>query len=308
MRLEGVSCALSCCFCIVGETKRLGRVPEPSRSGAAPPPRAEILRDVDAVLRGAPPGRQAKIFADDILEFDGVLDILAAYRRRGQHCTLTTPGLRLADPAFARAVSRFDVSFCITYLARTPGVYAAMTDNPRAQDQVERAIANMRRLGIQFHVNCILTRHNLRELAGVARYILLEEAQSHFTIVNFYLERCLLEANPAASELFAPLPDLREPLSDIRKLVLRHDKDVALVDIPPCQLNPEIRRCARFHFEFAHPPDFKACSPEPMFNPPSCRRCVLAAQCSRVSAHYCRLVQPRITLPPLTAADLSGSS
>ena len=81
------------------------------------------------------------------------------------------------------------------------------------------------------------------------------------------------------------LADLREPFSDIRELVLRHDKDVALVDIPPCQLDPKIRRCARFHFEFAHPPDFKACSPEPMFDPPSCRRCVLAAQCSRVSAH-----------------------
>jgi hypothetical protein len=219
---------------------------------------------------------------------------------------LTTPGLRLADPAFANAVSRFPVSFCITYLAEDPKIYSAMTGNPRAQALVRKAISNMRRLKIPFHVNFVLTKANYKDLPQVARYLLIDEGQTHFTILNFYLERCMLEVYPDAHDIFAPLPALRRPLSEVKDLALRHQKDVALVDIPPCLLTPELRRCARFHFEFAHPPDFKPCSPTPMFGSKVCRRCALASRCSRVSLLYRRHVQPALTYTPLASSDFAA--
>jgi hypothetical protein len=305
IRLDGVPCALSCCYCINGHNKRQG-----IRSASAPASRAsrrrEVLRDVESVLAAAPPDRRIDIHADDILEYEGILDILAVYRRRGRRCDMITPGLRLADEAFAKAVSRFDVCFTITYLAHTPSIYRAMVVNPKAQALVQKAISNMRRLNIPFHVNCVLTSHNVSDLPRVAGYILEEEAQTHITFLNFYLERCLLDKDPSAYRLFAPLPRLRESLREVRGLLLRLGKNAALVDLPPCQLGAEIRACPRFRFEFAHPLDFKADSPTPMFVPPACADCVLARRCSRVSIHYKRHVQPGLRFVPLTAAGPAG--
>ena len=104
---------------------------------------------------------------------DGFFAILETFRRHGRRLDLDTPGLRLADPAFAAAVSRYDVHLTLSCQAASDEVYAAMTGNPHGFTLVRAAIDNLRHTRIPFGVNCVVTAINCGSLFDIARFLLI---------------------------------------------------------------------------------------------------------------------------------------
>lgn len=246
----------------------------------------DIVAEVDRILAATPPTEQVHLTADDLMAFEGFIGILEAYKRHGRTMELITPGLRLADPAFAEQVSRYDIRLTVTCLAATREVYTAMTHNPEAYDLVRAAMANMRRLKIAFGVNCVITSINCGSLYDVARYLFEEVGLENFTMPYFYLEQGLLTEDPKAPDLLAPFDQLDAQLARIVELCEALDRSITLVDVTPCQLRSEVIGSPRVRFRFVHNPDFVADSPTAYYRAPSCDDCTLNGRCSHVSKYF----------------------
>lgn len=302
-RLDGVHCRLSCAYCITGQRHRQ-RAAGPKRDGLlarllgrrtprelpqAPVPlnEAAILSELRDILAATPANEALHLTADDLLETGPLfLKILDLYREFGRHMDLVTPGLRLADLEFARAVSGYDLQFTLTYLAHSPENYERLTDNPQAHAQVQAALRNLKTLGIPFGVNVVLTSANVSELSAIARYLYEDLGLGGFTLLNFYLEQCLLDVYKGAAELFAPFAELDGQLAQIAPMAQRLGRSLTLVDVPPCQLRKALILHPALDFTFVHQVGYDTDYPSDYTRDAACAACPLDASCPHISTNY----------------------
>jgi MoaA/NifB/PqqE/SkfB family radical SAM enzyme len=280
-RLDQTACRMRCVFCPTSVTA-------PRRDAHAVPslPTQEILEELDSILDAAPSEQKIQLTADDLTTFDGFLDILDTYRRRGRRFELDTPGLRFADPDFAAAVSRYDVHLTVSCQAASDELYTAMTGNPRAFELVRAALTNLVRFGIPFAVNCVITRINCPALFDVARFLLLEMCLPTFTLAQFYPEQFLLDMNPDAWDLLAAYPEIDRQLARIGALCTATGKRVQVFDVAPCQLRSRVLLNPQLGLDFVHGPRFEPDSPTARYRAPNCDRCVVGDRCANVSQRY----------------------
>jgi MoaA/NifB/PqqE/SkfB family radical SAM enzyme len=280
-RLNDTECQMRCVFC---PTSALPRDVAPGGSG---PRHTElVVAELDQILDATPPDEKVQLTADDLMAFEGFFEVLEAFRRHNRRLDLDTPGLRLADPAFAAAVSRYDVHLTLSCQAASDEVYAAMTGNPRGFSLVRAAIDNLRRTRIPFGVNCIVTAINCGSLSDIARFLLFEMGLETFNLLHFYPEQCLLEHNPDAWDLLPSYAELDRQLARIGVLCIASNKRVKLYDVAPCQLRSRVVRNPYIDLDFVHGPQFAADFPTARFRSPSCDHCVVGDRCATVSLRY----------------------
>jgi MoaA/NifB/PqqE/SkfB family radical SAM enzyme len=281
-RLDETACRMRCVFCPTSVP-----LPQDVQPGESTPSRTDaIVTELDEILDATPPDEKVQPTADDLMAFDGFFAILETFRRHGRRLELDTPGLRLADPAFAAAVSRYDVHLTLSCQAASDEVYAAMTGNPRAFTLVRAAIDNLRHTRIPFGVNCVVTAINCGSLFDIARFLLFEMELATFNLLHFYPEQYLLDRKPDAWDLLPSYAELDRQLARIGVLCAASGKRVKVYDVAPCQLRSQVVRNPYLGLDFVHGPQFAADSPTPQYRSPSCDQCVLGDRCAMVSLHY----------------------
>jgi len=281
-RLDDTVCRMRCVFCPTSLVRR----DETALPGVAPHRTELVLAELDQILCGTPAEQPIRLTANDLMVFEGFFGILAAFHRHGRRLEFDTPGLRLADPELARAVSRYDIHVTVSCQAASDEVYTATTGNPQAFDLVRAAITNLRRFRISFGVNCVVTAINCASLLDIARFLLLEMQLDTFTLLQFYPEQALLDGNPDAWELLPPYPELDRQLACVGVLCVATGKRVQLFDVAPCQLRSRVVRNPYLYLDFIHGPRFEADSPTARYRSPHCDRCVIGDRCSNVSQRY----------------------
>ncbi len=303
-RLPGAACQLHCAYCAAGISRmpdKIGwfrrRKKRPSYSRSE---RAAIVREVGLILDATPPADPVHLTADDLLAFNGFIDVMEEFKRRGRHMDLITPGLKLASRRFVRKLSNYDLRLTVTYLAHSKAVYRSLTQNRRARALVVRGLWNLKRSGKPFLVNTVITGDGCSELAETARFLFEEIDVAHFTAQMVYLEQGLIDMRghnrrrniappgwePNGADLFPAFDELDRQLALVEALCAKLGRRVAVVDVPLCQLRPELIRSRHFEYSFTHHPEFDTDSPTAYNRSPDCAGCSLDGRCCYISAAY----------------------
>ena len=313
-RLGNTVCGLHCAYCASG-VGRLQSTPPPPPSASE---RAQILEELERILDATPAQEDLHVTADDLMNFEDFIEILEAFKRRGRHMELITPGLRLADASLVEQLCRYDIRLTLTYLADTPATYLAMTGNPQAHARILRAIENLRYFGVPYLVNTVITRMNCGELYAIACRMFGEYDVPHLTAMAVYLEQGLLDARARigdrvthnwstdGADLFAPFAQLDEQLARIDGLCAQLDRRLAVVDVPLCQLRTDVATSPRIHFNFTHHSGFVADSPTPYLRNAACGTCAFDARCCYIAKAYLSAF-PQTVLRPVPQFDVVGS-
>ena len=157
-------CAMSCSFCPTSL--------RPDRPDA--PRNTELMRrasaELDALIVAHRPTK-VDLASDDILNFVGLMDLLAVTARHGVATRLLTPGLRVADPTFARKLAASGARVVLTVLSQDPAVYAAITHRDDAHAQVFQALATAREVGLPVDLGIVVVDQNEAELPALLRLV-----------------------------------------------------------------------------------------------------------------------------------------
>jgi hypothetical protein len=304
------NCQLECAFCVEGITKRqrrlrwrwllaaeplivslerlwrgLRRVTQPvtawGREGRDARRSAAILTELEAVL-GQIPREEVLLAAHDILELDRLFDALDLCARLQKRVALITPGLRLADPDFARRLAPRICRITLTYLSDDPKTYHKLTGHPEAHHLVRQAILNLVALQVPLAINFIVTRLNHRDLLGVAAFLLDQVGLKTFTLVCFVPEPLPLEMDPTLPDLFVPFPELD---AELGRFVARYRgtrKRLGLVNVPPCRLSEAVLASDNIHLSPAGQDDGLV----RRHRDARCAGCAFGEHCPRVFEAY----------------------
>lgn len=84
---------------------------------------------------------------------------------------LTTNGIRLADPAYARRLTALGVDrYRFSIHGHTPKLHDGLVGVPGALEKIEAAVANLRPLGVRFGINYVLNKVNFKKLPETLLY------------------------------------------------------------------------------------------------------------------------------------------
>jgi MoaA/NifB/PqqE/SkfB family radical SAM enzyme len=298
LRIVGVRCGLACAYCVSGARKRklhagvlerarriLGNSPRPVHAvplGSTlhtPETTRRVLAEVEQALTRTPPDVPLELTADDLLEFDGILEIFALHVRHQRPLRVITPGLKLADESFARACSEFGVRFTLTLPSVTSHVTDALLGRAGAHAAISQALANLQRLNVPFSLNCVVTRDNVDGLAALARFVFEELGLVGFAMPMFYPEQTLLDTDLRALRLYPSLARLNAQLEEIVDLCEGRDRRVTLIDVPPCGLSDRVTQSAHVQCSFVSHTD----SPAPSYRLPRCKPCRWDPECCHLT-------------------------
>lgn len=235
---------------------------------------SEIVREIRSDTIG--------LVASDILELEGLFDVLDICRGAGKKISIISPGLRLADREFAERLKEYSPRVTITYLSDDAEVYERLTGVPESRDAVRAALRNLAELGMSFAVNCVVTRHNCEGLSDTAGFLLGELGLDACTLVCFIPEGRHLELDPGIAGLFAPYPMLDRELLKLVRGRRGKGKRLSLVHVPPCKVDEEVLRSDRVAF----------CPPPPtdpdvrLYRDAACESCDFKERCCFVFQLY----------------------
>lgn len=228
------------------------------------------------------PRSEVVLAAHDILEFDRLFDLLGICEAHNKRVRLVSPGLRLADMAFARRLAPRISSFTITYLSHDADTYHRMTGNPQAQAQVQLTLQHLKALRVHVMVNYVVTRYNHRDLLGVAGYLLDQMGLDAFDLVMLIPEKGHADLGHDVGALLAPFPELNRELVRFTRRYHGTSKRLSLIDVPPCQVTEEALTSGILSFSPA-PPDADLVR---RVSYQSCASCHFASRCPRVFDAY----------------------
>lgn len=165
--------------------------------------------------------------------------ILGLARRIGyQSIQITTNGIRLADPDYARTlVASGADAFRFSIHGHTPEVHDRLVAVPGAFEKILKAASLLKPLGARLGINYVLNRMNYRSLPETCRYFFSElEIQD---MIIYFLRYQGFGALPENKELLKLRMSEAAPLVREAFGVLRaegHSQMPALIHFPPCVL------------------------------------------------------------------------
>lgn len=220
-------CTMACTFCPTSL--------RPDRPDA--PRNTELMRrataELDELLVAHRP-TQVDLASDDILNFVGLMDLLAVTARHGVSTRLLTPGLRVADPSFARKLAASGVRVVLTVLSQDPTVYAAITQRDAAHAQVFQALKTAREVGLPVDLGIVVVDRNQDELPALLR--LVRDLGSDPIAVRLFHP----DVHVAPDAYFAQYPDFGRVLATLRALAASGEPwpHLELSNLPWCAWDP----------------------------------------------------------------------
>lgn len=163
--------------------------------------------------------------------------ILGLARRIGyQSIQITTNGIRLADPEYARRlVGQGADNFRFSIHGHTPKLHDELVAVPGAFEKIGRAVSILKKLKVGLGINYVLNRANYRLLPESCRYFFGELGISDMII--YFLRYQGFGALPANRELLKLRMDEAAPYVIKAFKTLRRDGHArlpSLIHFPPC--------------------------------------------------------------------------
>ncbi|HMV68912.1 MAG TPA: radical SAM protein, partial [Myxococcota bacterium] len=249
---EHAPCRMYCRFCPRTANGDPRDLPPPSDED-----QARVLRDFRRLLETSD-ATELFLWSDDLLRYPGLDDLLDA--ARGLRLHVVTPGLELADRAFAERFVGRDLRFDLTVHALDPETFTAMCGNPDAHGLVMAAIDNLRALGVPHQLAIVVTDVNVHALADTLLGMRARWGAERVYVRVFYPDALHL---PAGYERQFPSFDaVMEQLERAGRL--GEAPAVFLSNVPPCQVDLDrLDRPQVFltpHFNAFRAPDLPACA------------------------------------------------
>ncbi len=211
-----------------------------------------------------------------------------------------TNGVRLADERYARRLAAAGLNFArVSLHAARADLHDELLKLPGSFDAAVRAVANLRRLGVETGVNFVVTSRNYRELPGFFRFAARDLKVPHFDVI-FLHHRGEMErhADALGVRYSAVAPWLRRAFRGLAREGA--GTTARLVNIPPCVV-PELERwivdwavhAGAAGDRLARPGgeaiDLSEMKSAQRTKAPSCARCALDDRCMGFEPEYERL-------------------
>jgi hypothetical protein len=267
---EHAPCAMYCRFCPRTANHDPRDLPAPTAED-----RARVLADFRRLLETMPTP-DLFLWSDDLLRYPGVFELLDA--AKGHRLHVVTPGLELADRAFAERFKAYDLRFDLTIHALDEPTFTAMCGNPAAHALVLQAVANLAALQIRHQLAVVVTERNVHALGETVAGLRTRFGADRVYVRLFYPDA--LHMPPGYERQFPAFDDVVAQLA--RAEALSDDLPVVfLSNAPPCQV--ALQRLERLrvfltpHFNAFRAPDL-----------PACAACPAADVCPRLHPAYGR--------------------
>jgi hypothetical protein len=219
------------------------------------------------------------LWSDDLLRYPDLLSWLDLLKREGRRAHVVTPGLALADRAFAERFVGYDLRFDLTVHALDEPTFTRMCGNPDAHDLVFRAIENLRDLGIEHLLAVTVTDVNVGVLDATLEGLVRRYGPDRLFVRAFYPDA--LQGPPGYEDQFPAFDELQRRIGHLAGLGLPGLPAITLSNVPPCQLRPEL---------FAGVPVFLSAdhNTHRAGDLEACATCPAAPGCARVHPAYGR--------------------
>jgi hypothetical protein len=225
------TCQMHCHFC----PRTVKRDPRD-----LPPPDAasqDRIREVFVRALHATDVPHIALWSDDVLRYPGLFDLLDAARAQGRSVSIHTPGLDLADPAFAARFQVYDVRFDLTLHAMDHERFTAMCGNPDAYEQVLAAIQNLHDLGIRCSLATVVSDRNAGALASTVREATRRWRPDWYSIRLFYPDGDQL--GRAYQRQFPSWDVINDQLRALDRSGPDRAPGLHIANLPPCQADPD---------------------------------------------------------------------
>jgi hypothetical protein len=265
------TCQMHCVFCPRTAADEPRDLP-PSDAEAQASILAQFARALDAMR-----SPELTMWSDDLLRYPGLPAMLELVTTRGQRLVVHTPGLELADRAFARQFAGRAIVFDLTVHANDAATFTAMCGNPAAHAAVFQAIDNLAALGVAFKLGIVVTDRNVSSLGATIAALSVRYRPERLSVRVFYPDS--LEGNTAYQSQFPEFAQITAQLLQARESVEHVRTEIALSNLPPCQLDPDDIRGLRIRLI----PNLNAVRIYPFA---ACEGCPARNLCSGVHPQY----------------------
>lgn len=203
-----------------------------------------------------------------------------------------TNGIKLADPAFCRALVKAGLTFCkFSFTTDKAADHDRLVGVPGALDKALKGLANLRKLKIRLGTNILVNRLNYRRLPEIIRFY-MERGITNFVVIYPVYIGAMADN---AGEFGVPLPDC-EPyfMESVRMMEAAGlGGEILFLNTPPCFLKGRESLAIGldvFNTVVTDPDgartDLDANADAAKVKGPPCRRCALAKRCRGADRNY----------------------
>lgn len=274
------NCNARCRFCSQGDFDKSLNAPF-----------GEIARNIYKAYKGG--YRRLGLTGGEPLIRPDILKVIALGRSVGfRFIRVQTNGIRLADPAFCRALVKAGLTFCkFSFVSDRPVEHDRLVGVPGAMNKALKGLASLRRLKIRLGNNILVNRLNYSRLPEIIRFY-LEKGIANFVII-YPVYGGAMAGN--AEELGVSLPECAPYFAEAARTMEESGLpgEILFLNVPPCFLKGRESLAIGldlFNTVVTDPgggrTDLDANAAAAKIKGPPCRRCALREKCLGIDEHY----------------------
>ncbi|HAU88751.1 MAG TPA: hypothetical protein DCW72_00490 [Elusimicrobia bacterium] len=274
------NCNARCLFCSQGDFDK-------SRNA----PFAAIARNIYAARRDG--YTRLGLTGGEPLVRPDILKIIALGKSVGfDFIRVQTNGIKLADPAFCRALVKAGLTFCkFSFTTDRAAEHDKLVGVPGALKKALAGLANLRKLKIRLGTNILVNRLNYRRLPEIIRFYMERGITNFVVIYPVYIGAMADNCKKLGVRLSDCEPYFAETVKVMEAAGL--PGEILFLNTPPCFLRGRESLAIGldlFNTVVTDPSggrtDLDANAAASRVKGPPCRRCALAKKCRGADAHY----------------------
>lgn len=222
-----------------------------------------------------------------------ILKVIALAKSVGfRFIRVQTNGIKLADPAFCRALAKAGLTFCkFSFTTDRAAEHDALVGVPGALKKALAGLASLRRLKIRLGTNILVNRRNYTRLPEIIKFY-LERGITNFVIIYpVYIGSMADNCKKLGVRLSDCEPYFEEAVKVMEAAGL--PGEILFLNTPPCFLKGRESLAIGldlFNTVVTDPrggrTDLDTNAAAAKVKGPPCRRCALAKKCRGADAHY----------------------
>ncbi|MCM2267047.1 MAG: radical SAM protein [Elusimicrobiales bacterium] len=222
-----------------------------------------------------------------------ILKVIALGKSVGfRFIRVQTNGIKLADPAFCRALVKAGLTFCkFSFTTDSAAEHDALVGVPGALRKALAGLANLRRLKIRLGTNILVNRRNYTRLPEIIKFYLARGITNFVVIYPVYIGAMAENCKKLGVRLSDCEPYFNEAVDVMEASGL--PGEILFLNTPPCFLKGREKLAIGldlFNTVVTDPAggrtDLDANAAAAKVKGPPCRRCALAGKCRGADTHY----------------------
>jgi MoaA/NifB/PqqE/SkfB family radical SAM enzyme len=206
-----------------------------------------------------------------------------------------TNGIKLADPAFCRALVKAGLTFCkFSFTTDVAADHDRLVGVPGALAKALKGLANLRKLKVRLGTNILVNKLNYRRLPEIIRFYMERGITNFVVIYPVYIGAM----GDNAEEFGVPLPECSPYFMEAVRMMEAAGLggEILFLNTPPCFLKGRESLAIGldvFNTVVTDPDgartDLDENADAGKVKGPPCRRCALAKKCRGADRHYIKL-------------------